>query len=340
MIGAYIFDVSQGYTIKPNDQLSESTLTRYISAAVAWLGARLQIHVNISADLKSSKGLHPFIGDTIAQRKQWKQPRAKREPYTQNMYITLHDQIKAAVVQHTAHLYYKKAVVYDWVRLGLFTGSRGNEYAQTVARRGQYSRVPSDKAAGIWADTAIAFIADDFTFYDNKNRLIHHNRLATQMPTDLHIRYRYDKSDNNFTTRKYSTTNHYIFDPVMAARQIILRSRLLEVPHQCPIAVFCTKPGSPTWTYLQSKDVVTIMQQACLDTYPDPLHYMHINYKLIHCHSNRVTAAVVMRLNGADYDQIAFRLRWSEESVKHYIRDCHQTIGEDMMLVLMGALKL
>ena len=66
----------------------------------------------------------------------------------------------------------RTVVVFDWLVLGLFTGSRGMEYAQTVARRGTCSRVPDTPAAGPWRGTPVAFIAADFTFLDEYNRII------------------------------------------------------------------------------------------------------------------------------------------------------------------------
>ena len=50
-------------------------------------------------------------------------------------------------------------------------------------------------------------------------------------------------------------------------------------------------------------------------------------YTVIQSHSNRVTAAVTMFNTGIPMETIANCLRWSVESVKHYLRECTTKIG-------------
>ena len=67
----------------------------------------------------------------------------------------------------------RDAAVFDWSCLGIFTGSRSGEYAQTVAKRGQFACIPNSWAAATeWKGTPLAFIATDFTFYDAHMRLV------------------------------------------------------------------------------------------------------------------------------------------------------------------------
>ena len=62
----------------------------------------------------------------------------------------------------------KEWCVYDTQRLGVFTGSRVSEYAQTPLKRDDpFLRVPFTEDAGIWQGSPLAFIMDDFNFYDN-----------------------------------------------------------------------------------------------------------------------------------------------------------------------------
>ena len=92
------------------------------------------------------------------------------------------------------------------------------------------------------------------------------------------------------------------------------------------------------FTFLTNTDVTAEMRATCLRTCPDPEHYMHINYKLIMAHSARVTAAVALHNAGLEFDVIAFRLRWSVQSVQHYVRECSgQIIGDLCQNVLVGA---
>jgi hypothetical protein len=63
--------------------------------------------------------------------------------------------------------------VYDWTRLGLFTGSRVSEYAQTRLKAGiRYNTIPQIPDAGIWAGQPLAFVRADFMFYSGSHAII------------------------------------------------------------------------------------------------------------------------------------------------------------------------
>ena len=68
---------------------------------------------------------------------------------------------------------------------------------------------------------------------------------------------------------------------------------------------------------------------------------MNKNYMLIMAHSVQVTAAVALHNAGLSFDVIAFRLRWSVDSVKHYVHECSgATIGALSKCVLIGAARI
>ena len=75
-----------------------------------------------------------------------------------------------------------------------------------------------------------------------------------------------------------------------------------------------------------------------MDTYPDPHHELHQKVKQIVAHSNRVTAAIALSNAGVKIPDIAWRLRWKEESVEHYIRETHAKVGFITDLVVKGSL--
>ena len=79
------------------------------------------------------------------------------------------------------------------------------------------------------------------------------------------------------------------------------------------------------------------MQQACILAYPDPNHYLRLHIHLLMSHSNRITAAVVLHNAGEEPPIIAFRLRWSVETVRFYLRDCFKAIGRLTEQALRGA---
>lgn len=282
--------------------------------------------------------LVPILHDTIHLRQKWQEPKEKRLPYTIQMFTVLHQQVLAAVDQDPLTFLDLQAAVFDWVRLGIFTGCRASEYAQTKARRGEFSKVPNEAAAGRWAGTPIAFIPDDFTFYDGQMCILTHVEAITSPSAvhELHLRYRFDKSSTNFNIKKYGRGDGYLC-PIDAAVTILARARILKVDPSCPVGVF--RHGT-SFTYLQSGDVISVMRRAVVDAYPDPRHYLRVHISAIVSHSNRVTAAVVLRTMGLDIDAIAFRLRWQPESVQHYIRECNHSVDAITQTAFKGVWRI
>ena len=194
--------------------------------------------------------------------------------------------------------------------------------------------------AGEWQNQPLAFIRSDFTFWDKGGNQISSANLMTafQRAEQVWIRFRYDKSRNNHVIRKFTRTQHRILCPVVASISIIFRARLLKVPTKEPVGVFRPKKNRDGYTFLQNNDVTDEMRATCLRTYPHKKHAYNINHRLIMAHSVRVTAAVVLHNAGLSFEVIAFRLRWSPESVKHYVRECSaQNLGDLSQAVLKGA---
>jgi hypothetical protein len=343
LLGAFVHTVAlPGGTIQLAGICAPGTITGYVSAAHLWLeyvtGLTIPIH-------KPGTTNHiGAIGDIIALRRTWYQPRPKRQPIPYDIFRTLRDD---AVATDRNGL---PAVVFDWLRLGIFTGSRSAEYAQTSARRGCFDRVPDLPDAKEWAGTSLAFIAEDFELYDDLGFEVSHSeaRACPSRVTFLHVRYRYDKSPRNFSHRKYKRVAEAGFlCPIRGALSILRRSHELCVPAEFPIGVFSpvrvpgrrrikTAPGQ-VFTFLKSADLISVLQQACLVTYPDPRHELHKKVKQLVAHSNRVTAAVALHNAGQTDEAIAWRLRWKRESVEHYIRETHTRVGAITDLAVKGA---
>jgi hypothetical protein len=114
-------------------------------------------------------------------------------------------------ISQTKLFLHKEYVVWDWLRLGVFTGSRLSEYAQSNLRRGQHFQVvPTSDDTGVWAGKPLAFICEDFTFYNTANCIVPHRDLyrrhKIKQVTMVHIRFRYDKSANNVSIHKFTTS--------------------------------------------------------------------------------------------------------------------------------------
>jgi hypothetical protein len=234
----------------------------------------------------------------------------------------------------------REYAVYDWTRLGIFTGSRVAEYAQTRLKKGiRYNVIPQSADAGAWAGQALAFLRDDFTFYDSHHALIEQSNLHRMhlqgLVQSVHIRFRFDKSPRNFSIRKFQSTKDVILNPVAAAISILHQANLLLVPLWEPIGVFGL--ASSKYSFLRDFHISVIMKKACCWAYPDPTHYMRVHIDQIVPHSNRITAAVSLKLGGATDEEIAFRLRWHVSSVPTYLRECFQQVGAIVQSTLMGA---
>jgi hypothetical protein len=344
LIGAYLNWVKQGHSLPSTGTgpLSEQSLRNYVNAAaycVTIVTEQPCIVQDPTTFQQKRVHMHPYIREQLAQRAAWSQPQKKKEPYTLDMFRALSQFLLAAKDSNDVFVTLEYAV-YDWTRLGLFTGSRVSEYAQTRLKAGiRYNTIPQIADAGIWAGQPLAFVRADFTFYSSSHAIVPLSHLVeshrNMLIVSVHIRFRFDKSPTNFSVRKFSATQDSILDPVAAAVSCIHRANILGFPDWEPIGVYhSTRLGS---RFLRDYNVSKVMRQACLWAYPNPLHYMRVNIQSIVPHSNRITAAVSLKLGGALDEEIAFRLRWHISSVPTYLRECFQQVGDLIQTTLTGA---
>jgi hypothetical protein len=222
----------------------------------------------------------------------------------------------------------------------VFTGSRACEYAQTTAKKGTYSRIPDEFTAGKERGLPIAFIYSDFVFMDDGRRILSHLEALkhSDRVTRLRLRYRFDKSGRNFTEKEYARGSGFLC-PISAAIAIIRRAMLLKVPPHEPVGVYrITTDGR--YTFLRSSEIISVVREVCIATYPDESHFLRVHIKSLVAHSNRVTAAVALRRAGWDNNAIAHRLRWRPESVDHYLRELHSDIDALTAAAIHGALHI
>ncbi|GKY90331.1 hypothetical protein MPSEU_000007100 [Mayamaea pseudoterrestris] len=353
VIAAYMFDVvsrgqsllakkkSQKFTTQQDPTpLCTKSLVTYLNSAHSFLETFVQRRFSIQ-DPRGS-GHHPLLADILDSRRKWQTTKEKREPYTHRMFDFLYQSVcAAATTDTTAHLDLEASVL-DWTCLGVFTGSRANEYAQSTAKRGHFSKVPNSRDAGQWAGWPLGFVDLDFVYYTKSNVLLPHSMLhkAGDSAYELHIRFRFDKSQNNFTIRKYRRLGHKLICPIRASISLILRAKILhKAPYAEPLGVFRYN-NNGDYHYLQARDVIRVTRQAVIGAYPNPNHFLRLNITRIVAHSNRVTAAVALNNSGMSIEEIAFRLRWSPPSVHHYLRECSEKIGTLTSNAIKGAIML
>ena len=333
LVTTYIHEARQGRTPSGQATVSAQTLRHYILSASQVLtiltGHPCDLS-NAAARHCAKPGFHIALEDQLQQTAAWQQPRDRYDPITLPMLEALGAlATQVASSRGCDPFLLAEACVLDAVVLGLFTGSRVSEYAQTDLLKGQlFHAVPATPAAGCWAGTPLAFMVADFQFFTQAHTLVSIDSSSpTAVPlnvTVVRIRFRYDKSPRNFTERSFRRTTHPWLCPVTAAARLVRRANLFRLPATSPVAVHLPLVASQPslgYVFLRSSTVQTRLRQACQRAYPDPAHYFRRNIHRISCHSVRVTAALLLRAAGHDVDSVAFRLRWLRDSVPTYLRD-------------------
>jgi hypothetical protein len=339
LLGAYLTHLRHGATLQQSTTIVDQTLQGYIGAAAnvfTVLTKQCCLAYDPATLHQRQPSFHPFLREQLT----WRKPRDRIEPFTSAMFDVLFPEIQSSTDPSGTFISPLHSI-FNWTRLGLFTGSRLGEYGQSRRTKGsRYNTVPQSIDAGAWAGSSIAFIASDFTFFTEALIAIPHEQVSSAHArgavSAIQIRFRYDKSKDNFTIQKFRSLNHSFLDPVDAGVSILHRAHILRVPLDEPLGVF-SLPQSKSFSFITAKTVTDVMHHACIVAYPDPQHQLRRNIKSLVAHSNRVTAAVCLQQGGASNDEIAFRLRWQPASVPIYLRDCLQAVGDTLQTALVGA---
>ena len=200
-----------------------------------------------------------------------------------------------------------------------------------------------DAAAAKWAGLPLAFIRSDFTCSDAQHCLLDSTNIFAQhragSVAHLAILFRYDKSPRNFSIRKFTTADDLHLDAVHAAVSLIHRADLLGIPLDEPICAFRATNRNATYTFLRDYHVTNVIRAAAIRAQPNPQHYLRVHLHCLVPHSNRVTAALVLKLGGDSLPDMAWKFRWTEGTVPGYLRECWQDVGTKAVTVLQGAWK-
>ena len=337
LLAAFIDHLSATPYNAAGDFRKANTLLHYLNAAANFLESITGQPVPMYTSTGPKPALIPLLGDKIAQRRKWQTPKPKREAYTFEILETLHNQVKTLRKTNDKSFLDKKALVFDTQCLGVFTGSRASEYCQTKGTSTAISRVPAQLGEQPSSTLPIAFIRSDFQFLTRDGTILSHSQLFVnpRAAVQLHITFRHDKSGRNNTTRKFGVGQAWLC-PIRAATNILFRASTLGIPHLDPICAY-QSPASPGYRFLRDTDITSAMRQACIDTYPNPDHFLRIHIDRISSHSNRIYAAVSLSQAGESIDTIAQRLRWSAPSVSFYLRESATDVGSYTASTIQGA---
>ena len=349
LLAAYLHVVAAGDNCLNLPSLAQGALRGYLTSAsdaLSLLTRKPCSYLDPSTLSHKRPKTLPMLGEIINQRSAWKQPLPRKEPFTLAMIDALRGYLlELSHSTSITHIFLtSEYAVYDWLCLGVFTGSRVSEYGQTSAATAtssgrRFARIPNSPDAGLWANQPIAFIETDFVFYSSKAIRVDNAFCLLSNALDhiweLHLRFRFDKSQSNFTIRKFTRLPDAQFDPVTAAINIIRRAHILSIPPSEPVGQFRSLSASQN-SFLQDRHVRDHLRLACRLAYPDPNHYCRLHILGLVAHSTRVTAALCLKLGGASNEEIAFRLRWHISSVPTYLRECFMGIDQMMQTAITG----
>ncbi len=201
VLGRFLESVGQGGGIRSTANPAAGTLAGYLRATHTLLESTISMSVpyvysGAMAQGSGSSRIHSALADILAQQHAWGRPQKKKEPFTHAILDTLHTQVtRRASLDPSTHLD-RLAAVFDWLALGLHTGSRLGEYGQSKpSKKSLFAKVPAGPRAG----DPIAFMRSDFVFWDSSMVQVPY-LLAIARPVavfEVHICFRYDKSPRN-----------------------------------------------------------------------------------------------------------------------------------------------
>jgi hypothetical protein len=288
--------VAKGDNLSQRTDISDDTIRQYQSAAVSYLRSNFAIDVPIFYSLghsSHSDKLHPYLAEILAARRNWKkQPQQKKEPISGPALDCMAELAWSALSSHKHGWLSRDVVLYDFCTLSIFTGSRLAEFGQSGLPPGSpsdsWNHVPvSRDVPEEWRGLLMAFIASDFSFFDKRSLLLSHAESLAHPDRvrQVHVRFRYDKSNFNFSIRKFRCVSGHHLCPVRATLRILARAYLgkLVDPDTEPLGMFLGDNGRRY--SIRGHHVASFLKRATLLAHPNPNHYMHRNAHRVVAHS-------------------------------------------------------
>ena len=281
------------------------TLRGYLRAATKWV-----TDAGYPDPLFSDSGNFPGSNPTLLPRfqrylneqKGWQAPKDAKQPLTSAMLCDIARTARGS--QHDSEL----AAIYDWLVLGLSTGIRRVEYAQTKRTNIEMVWVQVDPNKPP-SEQPYAFMDGDFTFLDKNCRPLYGRERAKA--AFVRIRWRTQKNKNNGETKLFAVSPDDRLCPVGAAWRI--QARFERLRSVFPVLRISTD-GCIT------ASAITRVLRECaarilkVDMADEVL-------KLYTPHSLRIGACVLLYEKGKSAVFIKDRLRWKSDTFMDYLRD-------------------
>jgi hypothetical protein len=136
VFGRFLEYVSQGRGLRSTANPQAGTLAGYLRAAHTLLESATGVSIPYVYSGAMAKGsgssrMHSALADILAQQHNWSKPKQKKEPFTHDLLGALHAHVAYLKSLDPSTFLDATAAVFDWLALGLHTGSRLGEYGQS-----------------------------------------------------------------------------------------------------------------------------------------------------------------------------------------------------------------
>jgi hypothetical protein len=139
LLGVYVQQVAGGDNLAGCDDLSDDTIRQNLQAA----NVALRFHFNLLVPVftqgngsMQADRLDPYLSEILASRRNWKRLMPKKEAFSAPMLTAMRDMAKQAIESSANGWLSRYAVLYDFLILGVFTGSRLAEFGQSNVQPG------------------------------------------------------------------------------------------------------------------------------------------------------------------------------------------------------------
>ena len=256
----------------------------------------------------------PLLTQIFLTARKWTpQRRPKRQPIS----VAILSSLLETVPTHDGEEMSLSAVVWDTAILGVFTGSRVSEYAQSQRPKGVvFHTVPVNAASDTDGGKPIVFMLSDFKFYSTARLKVHHSNA--HIVAYVNILFRFTKGIR--TSRMLASIPHSSFCSVQAATRVCKRWALIDPDPNTLLFCFFHTFLARKSSYLTDSHMTQALRAVALRTHPEQSHLVHHHTAAITGHFLCVFACLCLRLAGWDEDAIAHQLRWDSVAIKVYIR--------------------
>ena len=233
----------------------------------------------------------------------------------------------------------RESAVMDWLILGRYTGARAAEYCgKTMSTSEEVTQPRWD------GPRAKAFIAQDFTFFDEHYRRIHNVTSDTDISAVRYVRikWRWQKNLEHGEEIPYERDSAFPdFCLVHAALRIYQRALRLGVPALHPIGVFRAKRAcrGRQYQFIRAReDVQAFIRASAMRVFD--LAASDAAVQNWTSHSPRITACNLLHRQNVSDSYIQQRLRWRSDAFKVYLRNTIYSASRHRQALTISACNL